>query len=609
MGDTRPLRLRNAAFLLRRLAEDCAPLQEYRELTQNAIEAVMRARQKGLETSGDIVWDVDWVLAAEKGVYKLRIIDTGDGMQSEEMQQYINELSSSSSEQSMEGNYGVGAKITAGANNPEGLVYMSWTDGQGSMIHFWNDPSSDEFGLKRFELPDGSFAHGAPIEDGLRPAVVKKNGTVVVLLGKSPDQHTFVREDAPYPTHWLTRYLNRRYYRLPDGITVRVREFSKRDPASWPVTETNRMAEGAQLRQVFGQKYYLDKHAKASGNVELEDAVARWWLLPDDKRVTEQLDLWQTTGHTAALYQNEVYELKEQMSGRRMLQTFGVIFGTSHVVIYVEPRNGKRRITTNTARNQLHIDGLPLPWEVWGEEFRGKMPEAIKEMMDEIASGSGAKDHREAIKQRLKAIRDLFKLTRYRRTASGTIETDGDGGGLPRSEGGKRSDGGGGAGGTGGSTGSLYGAYIKAGGDAAEPVIPRTLEPHVQWVSIADGTREAGDLEDRAARYLPTSHELLINGDFRVFSDMVDHFTSLYAAIAGAPDTVRDAVHEWFEQQLVETVIGVRTLEGSQQWTEDPIKTALSEEALTAAAMPRYHVYQVIKRSLGVALGSLKTAG
>jgi hypothetical protein len=50
---------------------------------------------------------------------------------------------------------------------------------------------------------------------------------------------------------------------------------------------------------------------------------------------------------------------------------------------------------------------------------------------------------------------------------------------------------------------------------------------------------------------------------------------------------VTDAVREWFEQQLIETVIGVRTLEGSQQWTEDPIDKALSEEALTAAVMPR----------------------
>ena len=599
---TRPLRLRHAAFLLRRMAADCAPLQEYRELTQNAIEAIQRAKEKGLETSGEILWDVDWVLAAEKGIYKLRVIDTGDGMTGDEMQQYINELSSSASKQSMEGNYGVGAKITAGVNNPLGLVYQSWADGQGEMIHFWEDPDSEEFGLRSFELSDGSFAHAAPIGDELRPSVFKKHGTAVVLLGRTADENTYVKSGVPYPTHWLTRYLNRRYYQLPEGITIRVREFSKRDPREWPVAETNKMAEGAQLRQVYGQKYFLDKHATASGSVDLADAIAHWWLMPSDDKKVMQIDIWQTTGHTAAIYQGELYEMRDGMAGRRVLQSFGVIFGPSRVVIYVEPRNSRRRITTNTARSMLLIEGEPLPWDEWAEEFRAKMPPPIKAMMDEIASGSGAKDHREAIKQRLKAIAALFRLTRYRRTPGGSVETDGNGGGS-------RSSGGGGNGGGGRHTGSgdLYGAYIKAGGDDAEPITPpRTPEPNTDWVSVADRTREPGDLEDRAARYLPQSHTLLINADFRVFTQMVDHFAQLYSAIPGAPDMVTDAVREWFEQQLVETVIGVRSLEGSQQWTEDPVKTALSEEALTAAAMPRYHVYQAVKRALGASLGSLK---
>jgi hypothetical protein len=42
-GTTMPIELRQAAFLLERLAADCAPLQEYRELTKNSLEAVARA--------------------------------------------------------------------------------------------------------------------------------------------------------------------------------------------------------------------------------------------------------------------------------------------------------------------------------------------------------------------------------------------------------------------------------------------------------------------------------------------------------------------------------------------------------------------------------------
>ena len=37
--------------------------------------------------------------------------------------------------------------------------------------------------------------------------------------------------------------------------------------------------------------------------------------------------------------------------------------------------------------------------------------------------------------------------------------------------------------------------------------------PEVKWVSVATGTREQGDIEDKAARYLPEQHMLLINAD------------------------------------------------------------------------------------------------
>jgi hypothetical protein len=55
----------------------------------------------------------------------------------------------------------------------------------------------------------------------------------------------------------------------------------------------------------------------------------------------------------------------------------------------------------------------------------------------------------------------------------------------------------------------------------------------------------------------------------------------------------------------VETVIGVKALESSKEWSSDHIKNALSEEALTAAVMPRYHVNNSVKRELGTKLGSL----
>lgn len=113
---TLPLTVGDTAFLLDRMGEDCHPLQFLRELTQNAIEAILRTDDQ----EGEIVWDVDWNFYDLEDVYKLCIIDTGDGMTGGEMEEYINKLSSSVSKQSLEGNYGVGAKIAAATKTTRG---------------------------------------------------------------------------------------------------------------------------------------------------------------------------------------------------------------------------------------------------------------------------------------------------------------------------------------------------------------------------------------------------------------------------------------------------------------------------------------------------------
>jgi hypothetical protein len=129
--------------------------------------------------------------------------------------------------------------------------------------------------------------------------------------------------------------------------------------------------------------------------------------------------------------------------------------------------------------------------------------------------------------------------------------------------------------------------------------------PEVKWVSEAEGTRATGVLEDRAATFIRESNLIQANADFRVFTDMVDYWCHEYQVEPGNK-SIADAVHEWFEQALIETVIGCQSLQDEQRWSPDDIHTALSDEALTAAVMQRYHVANAVKRTLGARLGSLK---
>ena len=272
---TLPMQVRNMSFMLDRLGQDCAPLQYLRELTQNALQGTLHLRP----SKGEIIWDVDWNRHTLTGVYKLAVIDTGIGMTGEEMVIYINALSSSMSEQSETGNFGVGAKIAAAPRNHAGLVYLSWKDGIGSMIHLWRDPDSGVYGLRQFTRPDGSFGHWAYMQDDIKPDPIKDHGTMVILLGNETDGDTMQPpEGTPSPSRWIARYLNTRYFQFPDGIVVKARE-------GWEYPRSNK--DTNLLRTITGQKPYLEKHSIASGKLALSGAVAYWWILKDEDALTQ----------------------------------------------------------------------------------------------------------------------------------------------------------------------------------------------------------------------------------------------------------------------------------------------------------------------------------
>jgi hypothetical protein len=149
---------------------------------------------------------------------------------------------------------------------------------------------------------------------------------------------------------------------------------------------------------------------------------------------------------------------------------------------------------------------------------------------------------------------------------------------------------------------------LSAGGVPGEE-ITISREPEVQWVTVENGTRTPSDIEDRAAKYLPQQDTIQANADFRVFNDMIDRWCHFYKHVPGARDVIKDVVQEWFEQQLIETVMGAHALRDVRQWTLDDVQQLWSEEALTAAVLPRYHVDNAVKRALGAKLGSLKEKG
>lgn len=592
--DMLPMTVAKMGFLVDRLNRDCAPLQFLRELTKNAIEGLSRLDNP----TGEIRWDVDWNrfdLLGPDSAQKLCIIDTGLGMTGVEMVEYINKLSSSIHEQSETGNFGVGAKISAAPLNPEGLVYLSWKEGIGYMIHLFKDGATGDYGLQRFA--SGEFWQR--VQDDVKPEPIGDHGTMVVLLGKSIDSPTM---EAPPNTRmarkWILRYLNSRFFEFPDGITVKVRE-------GWDLPRGD---QHSFLRTATGQGPWLKQNSESSGVVDLPEsnAKAHWWII----RPTADANSGHYTpgGHVAALFQQEMYELVFGPAGYARLQSFGVVFGGERVVIYIEPNDKSDEVVTaNTARTQLLIDNENLDWPRYATEFRTMMPQELRDYQDEIGSASNQTDHKKAIRERLKSIRELFHFGRYRPKVGGAFKiagADNTGGQSSETEERAKSEATAPSGSRTKSRGDIYALFAEENGEDAE-LLNSSTDPEAKWVSTVDGSRSAGDLEDRAARYLPDQNLLLINGDFRAFTDMVDRWVDRYSAVPGCRSVVTDTTREWFEQQLIETIMSALALKQGGKWSMSELAKLWDETSLTAAVLPRYHIDMNIKRVLGQKLGRL----
>ena len=582
------------AFLVDRLYEDCSPLQFLRELTKNAADGI---RVLG-GVDGEIRWDVDWNRfdLTNGTVSKLCVIDTGCGMTGPEMVEYINKLSSSIHQQSKTGNFGVGAKISAAPANPEGLVYLSWVGGKGSMIHLCRD--AGVYGLRRF--PNGEFWQA--VSDDIKPEPIKDHGTMVVLLGENESQDTTRSPPrAKMPRKWVLRYLNERFFRFPKNISVKARE-------GWDLPRGDKHNF---LRTVGGMEAWLSESCQAHGKVRLTEAksTAYWWIVRAD--VDLNSGHYAPSGHVAALYQDELYQMVTGSAGYARLQSFGVIFGCERVVIYIQPDNGNsQEVTSNTARTHLLINNEPLNWAEHAAEFRENLPEQLEDFQNEIGQTAQHSDHRLAIRERLKTIKELFKFGRYRPTKSGKFsvgeKTENSGGGTADADNSGR-DGKSGGGGSGGRRGDIYALFTEEGGQPAD-LVDGPIEPVVSWISAEDGSRSVGDLEDRAARYLPESNQLLVNADFRAFTDMIERWVSKYGVSGSQATVIRDTVREWFEQQLIETILSAWALRHAGRWSMVELPELWSESALTAAVLPRYHIDVNIKRTLGQRLGKLANA-
>lgn len=630
---TKRMQVANEAFLLDRLAADAPRAQLYRELTQNAIEAIRRRMAEGDDSLGVIQWDVDW-LGVPQGQYKLSVIDNGDGMSALEMQQYLNSLAvqGANNAQSLTGNFGVGAKITALFHNKQGLIYLSWREGRGHMVELHRDDEAGVYGLRLLDDKTGALTYVRPMADAAKPALVGNHGTKVILLGNEAGEQTWRKPDgiAGGETNWLYKYLNSRYFRLPENITVQVRNL-RRDPETWPLREPPAADQTLNFETIRGMKEILDRQVKAGtsegpqragGMVRLTDVNVHWWVFEDREVVDKAVNPRAIPpGHVGIVFQDELYTVRTGNLGRKLMALFGVLYGADGIVLYVEPRESAGSVHADTGRSRVIVNGQDADsadlWARWGEEFRAHMPVEIEAFIQRLLSkddDSTREERRQRILERLQRIRELLNPSRYRRAPAGTLFAFNDvTGGSPGDKDGHRAERRESKpGNPGGRKADDYLAQLADEiGEPSEPLNPRAQPPETRWVSTENGLRRDGELEDRAADIpgdVLKGDVIRLNEDFRGFRDLFDYFVREVNAEGDDHMVARvhEVVKEWVETQALEIVTAVRALEGTSFWPPDELERALSPEALTTAMMGRYFVIERVRRVLGSEFGKVR---
>jgi hypothetical protein len=210
------LRVANEAFLVSSTIERCPKTMMIRELVVNAIEAAKDAE-------GDK--RVDILSVRIDGIPKLALRNTGRGMSASELDRICDLASSLHKENSLDANFGMGAKVASLPSNKHGLRYRSCKDGTVSEVVLCQ--RDGVYGrLRRNDSADQALVEVVDATEVCRSEGgydLRTDWTEVVLFGNSAAQNTVTDPYGGNPrmeADWLVQNLLRRFFRIPADVVV-----------------------------------------------------------------------------------------------------------------------------------------------------------------------------------------------------------------------------------------------------------------------------------------------------------------------------------------------------------------------------------------------------
>lgn len=370
------LTISNPGLGLDRLSGETSNEQFVRELVVNSKQAI--------ERSG--VGDTITIMPAPGyDTPKFMCVDNGPGMTGSELDEKLNLFANDTHQ---EGNHGIGGKITTITRNPQGVIYLCRTP-QGETTRA--TLKLDTVGKPVYAVE--TYATGD------LPEQMRDHGTAVILLGSSAKQNTMLPPEGfmwQEKSRWIMKYLNSKFYRLPDSLRLRV----------W----SGLSGDGNQVYiTIRAQASALVNYALRHGVLELAEYNIHWYILPSvgtgNGKNTPEYNRYRpynnVSAHTAFLFEDELYNLD---SGPAALRKFGIHTGLA--ILYIEPRKAETYRANNARSRLLRRKGrgsVDVNVDVIAEEFRNNLPAEIEEWQNELIDRSGGLSTKQLL-ERLYAV-------------------------------------------------------------------------------------------------------------------------------------------------------------------------------------------------------------
>jgi hypothetical protein len=578
-----PLKITHVPFSVSAQIDRAPHWTMVRELTMNAIEAAAKATGERL---------VHWTTGTYNGVRKAVIFNTGPGMDDKELKAATDLNCRIDKSLGLDENFGVGAKVSSLPNNRHGMRFRSCKAGVVSEVILGYDPDQNLY--VRFER---TLADGTGVTVLNVTAAATKEGrdlsydwTEVMLFGNSADQDTAARMVASAPNAekaYLANALYRRFYRLPDGVRVKI------DPV-YQRFDTPRTFVP------IGQRW--DKFNN-SETVEVPEWNLKIHFLHDphigDKsglRQSASGALGSTSTTCCLIHKNEMYSVISQNAWAAAAPHFGIPFGSKELCVHIELDDTEARPAQYRERLIAKENGEDIDPMSFALAVRDRMPQWVKDVIRN-ASPRKSEDMSD-LKQELQDLLNRYKVRVKAR------KIDPENGEPSDKDAGDNAAGGGG--GSSESEGTKTKGRARRLHDAPEGAVASSLyemfEKAPNPIILDDPAEiEARQLKGRAGCYIPNTGDLFVNGLYEAVTRTIDDVEPDYAGQTD-PETLRRLVLQAAQKLLAfrvgKAVVFALAKRANDDWGDDNMAVALTPESLSIAADNYEESLNAVKRAV-----------